>query len=102
MDVIAAFEKVKESYINYVKTAFGTQYPGLGGGAGADAKAIWRDLPGTVDRAAGPVPICPVSAIWDLVEEGPSRARCSTADRRFQGPGLPWSCWGLPALPAPG
>ena len=28
MDVIAAFEKVKESYINYVKTAFGTQYPG--------------------------------------------------------------------------
>ena len=29
MDVIAAFEKVKESYINYVKTAFGTQYPGL-------------------------------------------------------------------------
>ncbi len=29
MDVVAAFEKVKESYINYVKTAFGTQYPGL-------------------------------------------------------------------------
>ena len=29
MDVIAAFEKVKESYISYVKTAFGTQYPGL-------------------------------------------------------------------------
>ena len=29
MDVIAAFDKVKESYINYVKTAFGTQHPGL-------------------------------------------------------------------------
>lgn len=29
MDVIGAFDRVKESYINYVKTAFGTQYPGL-------------------------------------------------------------------------
>ena len=29
MDVLTAFEKVRESYINYVKTAFGTQYPGL-------------------------------------------------------------------------
>ena len=29
MDPVTAFNKVKESYINYVKTAFGTQYPGL-------------------------------------------------------------------------
>ena len=29
MDVIAAFDKVRDSYIDYVKTAFGTQYPGL-------------------------------------------------------------------------
>ena len=29
MDPVIAFNKVKESYIDYVKTAFGTQYPGL-------------------------------------------------------------------------
>ncbi len=29
MDVIGAFDKVRDSYIDYVKTAFGTQYPGL-------------------------------------------------------------------------
>ena len=29
MDVIGAFERVRDSYIDYVKTAFGTQYPGL-------------------------------------------------------------------------
>ena len=29
MDVIGAFNKVRDSYIAYVKTAFGTQYPGL-------------------------------------------------------------------------
>ena len=29
MDVITAFNKVRDSYIDYVKTAFGTQYPGL-------------------------------------------------------------------------
>ena len=29
MDPVTAFNKVKESYIDYVKTAFGTQYPGL-------------------------------------------------------------------------
>ncbi len=29
MDVVSAFEKVRESYIGYVKTAFGTQFPGL-------------------------------------------------------------------------
>ena len=29
MDVIRAFDKVRDSYIDYVKTAFGTQYPGL-------------------------------------------------------------------------
>ncbi len=29
MDVLTAFNKLKQSYIGYVKTAFGTQYPGL-------------------------------------------------------------------------
>lgn len=29
MDVIGAFEKVQQSYVDYVKTAFGTQFPGL-------------------------------------------------------------------------
>ena len=29
MDVIGAFDKVRDSYIAYVKTAFGTQHPGL-------------------------------------------------------------------------
>lgn len=29
MDTIGAFEKVRDSYIDYVKTAFATQYPGL-------------------------------------------------------------------------
>ena len=29
MDVVGAFDKVRQSYIDYVKTAFGTQYPGL-------------------------------------------------------------------------
>lgn len=29
MDVVSVFERVRESYIDYVKTAFGTQYPGL-------------------------------------------------------------------------
>ncbi len=29
MDVIESFDKVRESYIDYVKTAFGTQFPGF-------------------------------------------------------------------------
>ena len=29
MDVLGAFEKVRDSYIDYVKTAFATQFPGL-------------------------------------------------------------------------
>ena len=29
MDVIRSFDKVRESYIDYVKTAFGTQFPGF-------------------------------------------------------------------------
>ena len=29
MDVVSSFDQVKQSYIDYVKTAFGTQYPGL-------------------------------------------------------------------------
>ena len=29
MDIVSAFQKVRQSYIDYVKTAFGTQYPGL-------------------------------------------------------------------------
>ena len=29
MDIVGAFQKVRQSYIDYVKTAFGTQYPGL-------------------------------------------------------------------------
>ena len=28
-DPVGAFEKVRESYLLYVKTAFATQYPGL-------------------------------------------------------------------------
>ena len=29
MDIINAFDKIRDSYVDYVKTAFGTQYPGL-------------------------------------------------------------------------
>ena len=29
MDFIGAFDRVRDSYVDYVKTAFGTQYPGL-------------------------------------------------------------------------
>ena len=43
MDVITAFDKVKNSYIDYVKTAFGTQYPGL------EAEREWLlRQPGTI------------------------------------------------------
>ena len=29
MDIIGAFDKIRQSYVDYVKTAFGTQFPGL-------------------------------------------------------------------------
>ena len=43
MDVIRAFDKVRDSYIDYVKTAFGTQYPGLE----AEREWLLRE-PGTI------------------------------------------------------
>ena len=43
MDVIRAFDKVRDSYIDYVKTAFGTQYPGLE----AERESLLRQ-PGTI------------------------------------------------------
>ena len=43
MDVIRAFDKVRSSYIDYVKTAFGTQYPGLE----AERESLLRQ-PGTI------------------------------------------------------
>ena len=43
MDVITAFDKVRDSYIDYVKTAFGTQYPGLE----AERERLLRQ-PGTI------------------------------------------------------
>ena len=43
MDVIRAFDKVRDSYIDYVKTAFGTQYPGLE----AERERLLRQ-PGTI------------------------------------------------------
>ena len=43
MDVIRAFDKVRDSYIDYVKTAFGTQYPGLE----AERELLLRQ-PGTI------------------------------------------------------
>lgn len=65
MDIIAAFEKVKESYINYVKTAFGTQYPGLE----AERERMLRQ-PGTICQEPWiePLPRYRLSGktIWDL------------------------------------
>ena len=43
MDVVSVFERVKDSYIDYVKTAFGTQYPGLE----AERERLLRQ-PGTI------------------------------------------------------
>ena len=43
MDVITAFDKVRDSYIDYVKTAFGTQYRGLE----AERERLLRQ-PGTI------------------------------------------------------
>ena len=43
MDIIRAFDKVRDSYIDYVKTAFGTQYPGLE----AERERLLRQ-PGTI------------------------------------------------------
>ena len=65
MEVIAAFEKVKESYINYVKTAFGTQYPGLE----AERERMLRQ-PGAICQEPWiePLPRYRLSGktIWDL------------------------------------
>ena len=67
MDVIAAFDKVKESYINYVKTAFGTQYPGLE----AERERMLRQ-PGAICQEPWiePLPRYQLSGktIWDLAE----------------------------------
>ena len=43
MDFISAFDKVRDSYVDYVKTAFGTQYPGLE----AERERLLRE-PGTI------------------------------------------------------
>ncbi len=43
MNVIRAFDKVRDSYIDYVKTAFGTKYPGLE----AERERLLRQ-PGTI------------------------------------------------------
>ena len=43
MDFISAFDKVRDSYVDYVKTAFGTQYPGLE----AEREKLLRE-PGTI------------------------------------------------------
>ena len=45
MDVIDAFDKVRDSYVDYVKTAFGTQYPGLE----AEREKLLRE-PGTISQ----------------------------------------------------
>ncbi len=66
MDVIAAFDKVKESYINYVKTAFGTQYPGLE----AERERMLRQ-PGAICQEPWIEPLARYrlsgKSIWDLV-----------------------------------
>ena len=43
MDVVSAFDKVRDSYVDYVKTAFGTQFPGLE----AEREALLRQ-PGVI------------------------------------------------------
>ena len=43
MDIISAFDRVRNSYVDYVKTAFGTQYPGLE----AERERLLRE-PGTI------------------------------------------------------
>ncbi len=45
MDFINAFDKVRDSYIDYVKTAFGTQYPGLE----VEREKLLRE-PGTISQ----------------------------------------------------
>ena len=45
MDLINAFDKVRNSYIDYVKTAFGTQFPGLE----AERERLLRE-PGTISQ----------------------------------------------------
>ena len=69
MDVIAAFEKVKESYINYVKTAFGTQYPGLE----AERERMLR-RPGTICQEPWIEPLPRLPIVWKIHLE-PDRER---------------------------
>ena len=45
MDFISAFDRVRDSYVDYVKTAFGTQYPGLE----AERERLLRE-PGTISQ----------------------------------------------------
>ena len=45
MDFITAFDRVRDSYVDYVKTAFGTQYPGLE----AERERLLRQ-PGTISQ----------------------------------------------------
>ena len=45
MDIISAFDRVRDSYVDYVKTAFGTQYPGLE----VERERLLRE-PGTISQ----------------------------------------------------
>ena len=45
MDFISAFDKLRDSYVDYVKTAFGTQYPGLE----AERERLLKE-PGTISQ----------------------------------------------------
>ena len=68
MDVVSAFEKVRDSYIDYVKTAFGTQYPGLE----AERERLLRQ-PGTICQEPWiePIPRYRTSGknIWGLAAQ---------------------------------
>ena len=64
MDVLAAFDKVKESYINYVKTAFGTQYPGLE----AERERLLR-LPGSICQEPWIEPLPRYQSSGKLIED---------------------------------
>ncbi len=65
MDFINAFDKVRNSYIDYVKTAFGTQYPGLE----AERERLLRQ-PGAISQEPWiePIPRYQTSGktVWDL------------------------------------
>ena len=68
MDVIRAFDKVRDSYVDYVKTAFGTQYPGLE----AERERLLRQ-PGVICQEPWiePIPRYRTSGkkVWDLSDD---------------------------------